>query len=105
MGGGGAWELGSKYADIWAAVAPISGPANLPAVEKLRHMPVLAVHGDADTVVLVDASRSMVAALKKVDAEVKYIEVPGGSHGSVSEPNMGAIFDFFDGHVKPAGKT
>jgi hypothetical protein len=42
----------------------------------------------------------MVAALKKEDAEVKYIEVPGGSHGSVSEPNMGAIFDFFDAHTK-----
>ncbi len=100
MGGGGTWELGSKYADIWAAIAPISGPANLAAVPKLRHMPVLAVHGDADTVVLVDASRSMVEALKKEDAEVKYIEVPGGSHGSVSAPNMAAIFDFFDAHTK-----
>jgi len=100
MGGGGTWELGSKYADIWAAIAPISGPANLAAIPKLRHMPVLAVHGDADTVVLVEASRSMVAALKKEDAEVKYIEVPGGSHGSVSAPNMGAIFDFFDAHTK-----
>jgi poly(3-hydroxybutyrate) depolymerase len=100
MGGGGTWELGARYANIWAAIAPISGPANLPAVEKLRHMPVLAVHGDADTVVLVDASRSMVAALKKQDTEVKYIEVPGGSHGSVSAPNMSAIFDFFDAHTK-----
>ncbi len=101
LGGGGTWELGAKYANIWAAIAPISGPANLPAVDRLRHTPVLAVHGDADTVVLVDASRSMVAALKKLDGEVKYIEVSGGSHGSVSAPNMGAIFDFFDAHKKP----
>jgi poly(3-hydroxybutyrate) depolymerase len=101
MGGGGTWQLGAKYANIWAAIAPISGPANLPATEKLSHTPVMAVHGDADTVVLVENSRSMVAALKKLgNTDVKYVEVPGGSHGSVSAPNMAGIFDFLAAHQR-----
>jgi hypothetical protein len=32
--------------------------------------------------------------------EVNYIEVPGGSHGSVAGPSMPALFDFFDAHRK-----
>ena len=96
----GSWV--GKYADIWAAIAPISGPENPAAAEKVRHLPIMVVHGDADTVVPVEASRHMVEALKKLDADVKYVEVPGGSHGSVSEPNMAAIFDFFAAHVKTA---
>jgi hypothetical protein len=31
---------------------------------------------------------------------MKYIEVPGGTHGDVAGPNMSAIFDFFDTHKK-----
>jgi hypothetical protein len=42
----------------------------------------------------------MVEAMKKLGTEVKYIEVPGGSHTSVPGPNMAAIFDFFDSHRK-----
>ena len=44
MGGGGTWQLGGKYADIWAAIAPISGPENPAAAEKVRHLPI---HGGA----------------------------------------------------------
>jgi poly(3-hydroxybutyrate) depolymerase len=100
MGGIGTWALGAKYPEMWAALAPISGAGNPATVEKMRAIPEIVVHGDADDVVPVDSSRAMVAEMKRLGVEVKYIEVPGGSHISVPGPNMAAIFDFFDAHRK-----
>ncbi len=103
MGGIGTWALGAKYPAIWAVLAPISGLGNPSTVETMRHIPEIVVHGDADNVVPVGSSRAMVAAMKKLGVDVKYIEVPGGSHTDVPGPNMAAIFDFFDSHRKDAG--
>jgi len=103
MGGFGTWVLGPKYPTIWAAMAPISGGGQPASLEKIRDIPEIVVHGDADNVVPVGSSRTMVEAAKKLGIEVKYIEVPGGTHGDVAAPSMSAIFDFFDAHRK--GKT
>ena len=105
MGGIGTWALGAKHAEIWAALGPIAGLGNPATVESMRNIPEIVVHGDADNVVPVNSSRVMVAAMNKLGVEVKYIEVPGGSHVDVAGPNMAAIFDFFDAHRKGAGST
>jgi len=42
----------------------------------------------------------MVAKLKELGTEFKYIEVPGGLHSDVVAPNMAAVIDFFDAHRK-----
>lgn len=105
MGGIGTWALGAKYPDIWAALAPIAGTGSPAAVERMRHIAQIVVHGDADATVSVNGSRNMVAAMKTHGAEVTYIEVPGGSHGGVVVPNLAAIFDFFDTHRKPTVST
>jgi len=47
----------------------------------------------------------MVAKLKELGTEVKYIEVPGGSHSGVVAPNLANIFEFFDAHKKAAKTT
>ena len=44
----------------------------------------------------------MVEKMKELGVEVKYVEVPGGTHGSVVAPNIGAILEFFDAHKKNA---
>jgi predicted peptidase len=100
MGGIGTWALAAKYPDLWAALGPISGTGNPATVEKMRAIPEIVVHGDADDVVPVTGTRAMVAEMKKLGVEVKYIEVPGGNHGNVAGTNMAAIFDFFDAHRK-----
>jgi dienelactone hydrolase len=100
MGGFGTWVLGPKYPTIWAAMAPISGGGQPASLEKIRDIPEIVVHGNADNTVPVGSSRMMVEAAKKLGIEVKYIEVPGGTHGDVAAPNMSAIFDFFDAHRK-----
>ncbi|HEY6306385.1 MAG TPA: PHB depolymerase family esterase [Candidatus Angelobacter sp.] len=103
MGGIGTWALGAKYPEMWAALAPISGYGSPATVEKMKAIPEIVVHGDADDVVPVNGSRVMVAEMKKLGVDVKYIEVPGGSHVSVAGSNMAAIFDFFDAHRKGQG--
>ena len=90
--------------DIWAAIAPISGSAP-DTLEKIRGVPEIIVHGDNDPTVNVSGSRTMVAKLKELGVEHKYIEVPGGLHSDVVAPNIAAIVEFFDAHRKAPKPT
>jgi poly(3-hydroxybutyrate) depolymerase len=102
MGAIGTWKIAPKYPDIWAAIAPFSG-AGVPAtLERIRTVPEIIVHGDADPTVNVSGSRNMVAKLKELGVEHKYIEVPGGVHSDVVAPNLKAVIEFFDTHKKTA---
>jgi poly(3-hydroxybutyrate) depolymerase len=96
MGGIGTWALGAKYPDVWAALAPFAGLGNPASVERMRHIPQIVVHGDADPTVNVSGSRNMVAMMKKLGVDHTYIEVPGGNHIDVVVPNLSRVFDFFD---------
>jgi len=100
MGGIGTWKLAPKFPDIWAALGPIAGNGVPDTLEKIRHIPQIIVHGDADPTVPVSGSRNMVAKLKELGAEHKYIEVPGGLHSDVVAPNVAAIVEFFNEHKK-----
>jgi dipeptidyl aminopeptidase/acylaminoacyl peptidase len=71
----------------------------------VRTIPEIIVHGDADPTVNVAGSRTMVAKLKELGTEFKYVEVPGGLRSDVVAPNLAAIIDFFDAHRKPAKAT
>jgi poly(3-hydroxybutyrate) depolymerase len=98
MGGSGTWYLGAKYAEKWAAMAPIAGPTAAPNAypfDRLKGMPVIACHGDADATVPVAATRAMVAGMKEHGLSPIYVEVPGASHGSVVAVVMPRIFEFF----------
>jgi len=104
MGGYGTWSVAMSHPEVFAALAPISGGSSTPAgLPKIAHIPQLVVHGDTDPTVPVERSRVMVEAGKKLGAEIKYIEVPGGDHGSVVAPNFPAVFDWFDTHKRKSG--
>jgi len=105
MGGIGTWKLAPKFPDIWAALGPIAGTGVPDTLEKIRHIPQIIVHGDADPTVPVSGSRNMVAKLKELGAEHKYIEVPGGLHSDVVAPNLAAIVEFFNTHRKSVKAT
>ena len=105
MGGIGTWRVAAKYPDIWAAIAPISGLGTPDTLDHIRHVPEIVVHGDDDATVNVSGSRTMVAKLKELGTEVKYVEVPGGSHSGVVAPNLAAVIDFFDAHRKTGRPT
>ena len=105
MGGIGTWKLAPKYPDVWAAIAPFSGNGAPDTLEKIRSVPEIIVHGDADPTVNVSGSRAMVAKLNELGTEHKYIEVPGGLHSDVVAPNIAAAIEFFDAHRKPVRST
>jgi len=102
MGGIGTWAIAPKYPDIWAAIAPLSGLGSPDSLASIRNVPEIIVHGDNDPTVNVSGSRTMVAKLKELGVDYKYIEVPGGVHSDVVAPNLAAVIEFFDAHRKTA---
>lgn len=92
MGGYGTWNVGLRYADRFAAIAPFAGGIsrleNVQArddrsralLANATHLPVFVVHGDADPVVPVRFSRTITDELRGLGADVTYEEVPGGPH-------------------------
>ena len=105
MGAIGTWKIAPKYPDIWAAIAPFSGSGAADTLQRIRAVPEIIVHGDADPTVNVAGSRAMAATLKELGTEFKYIEVPGGLHSDVVAPNLAAVIDFFDAHKKAVKST
>jgi predicted peptidase len=98
MGAAGAWHLGAKFPERWAAIACFAGSGDPATEERMRALPQFVVHGDADEVVPVARSRAMVAEMKRLGIEYRYVEVPGGDHNRILEPNIEAAFEFFDKH-------
>lgn len=102
MGGGGTWHIGSKYPDIWAALAPMA-PAVYRSPDELvaaRDLPVMVVMGDADESVDVDVTRQWVAKMEELGMEYEYIEVPGGTHFSAGRDNIDKVFEFLSRHAR-----
>jgi predicted peptidase len=100
MGGGGTWYIGSKYPDLWAALAPMA-PAVYRSPDELvaaRHLPVMVVMGDADEAVDVNVTRQWVAKMQELGMEYEYIEVPGGTHFSAGRDNIDRVFEFLSRH-------
>jgi len=98
MGGFGTWSIAMDHPDLFAAIAPISGGGDPKKMDRIVRIPELVVHGDSDNTVPVQRSREMVEAGRKTGAEIKYVEVPGGTHVGVAVPAFKDIFDWFDAH-------
>jgi poly(3-hydroxybutyrate) depolymerase len=108
MGGAGTLFLGSKHADVWAAVAPVA-PAAFSMTEsradilqglKDGGVPVMLVHGDEDEAVPVDLARTWVATMEELGMEHEYVELPGVTHGPVITVSQEHIYEFFGKHSK-----
>jgi poly(3-hydroxybutyrate) depolymerase len=98
MGGFGTWFLGQKHIDMWAAIAPMSGINENGLkeldIKKLAGLPVLVAVGEQETDTVV-ASQKAVAALKAAGGDVTYVEIAGGTHGSMVAPSTARIMEFF----------
>lgn len=108
MGGAGTLFLGSKHADIWAAIAPVA-PAAFSMTENRAEIlgrldeagvPVMIVHGAADELVPVDLARTWVATMEELGMEHEYVELPDVTHGPVITASQEHIFEFFGKHSK-----
>jgi poly(3-hydroxybutyrate) depolymerase len=106
-GGSAVWNIGVKYPTLWAAISPSAAPledANFP-YEKLKTLPVLVVHGDMDTTMVFDASKTMVDHAKAKGVDVTWLPVTGGQHVDAwALPEViKQEFDFFDAHARKTG--
>lgn len=99
MGGFGTWWLGQKYADTWAAIAPLSGV--LPGLDyqlpRLRNVAVHVSIGGAETPAWVEASRAQVAEMSGMGMTTGYFEPEGATHGSMIAPTVPRVLEFFSG--------
>jgi predicted peptidase len=89
MGAAGAWLLAFEEPDRFASLAPVCGwlssftkrdPAAF--ARRIAHIPTWIFHGDADTIVPVEESRVMYAALQRAGANVRYTELKAVAHNS-----------------------
>jgi len=82
MGGYGTWDLAARQPERFAAILPICGGGDETAAPRLAKLPIWCFHGDADEVVPVERSRSMVAAVRAAGGSPKYTEFRGVGHDS-----------------------
>jgi hypothetical protein len=74
LGGGGTWVTAQTHPDYFGAVAPVAGSTNSPSKACLiaaSNLPVWAFHGDADNVVSVNKSITMVNAINACNPSVR----------------------------------
>jgi predicted peptidase len=80
MGGSAAWSLAAAHPERFAAVVPVSGVGDPADARKLAALPIWAFHGAKDTIISVDYSRRMVAALRAAGGNIQYTEFPDSHH-------------------------
>lgn len=81
MGGSGSWRIAAEYPGVFAAVVPLCGGGDPKKADVLKATPIWAFHGDQDTDVPVERSRTMVDAIKAAGGElIEYSELVGEGH-------------------------
>lgn len=82
MGGFGAWSIAAADPSRWSALVPVAGGGQPEWAEKLKELPIWALHGVDDHAVVVERSREMIEALKAAGATPQFTEIEGGDHDS-----------------------
>lgn len=82
MGGFGCWKLAARQPELFAAVVPICSGGDPLQAPRLIHVPVWAVHGEADDVVPAEQSRRMVQAIRDAGGHPLYSELKAIAHDS-----------------------
>jgi predicted peptidase len=84
MGGYATWDIIQRRPDLFAAAAPICGGGDEKGAKAMAKLPIWAFHGDQDTAVKPERSRSMIAAIKAAGGAPKYTEYEKTGHDSWS---------------------
>lgn len=83
MGGYATWELLQRRPKLFAAALPCCGGGDTTLAPNLTDVAIWAFHGDADNVVPVYRSQSMVDAIRAAGGrKIRYREYPGVKHNS-----------------------
>lgn len=102
MGGYGTWAAIGKYANRFAAAAPICGGGDPATAKGIGKLPVWAFHGEDDRVVSVERSREMVKAIEAVEGNAKLTVYPGVGHDSYTRTYANPeLYQWFLKHKRP----
>ena len=85
MGGYGTWSLALAQPERFAAIVPICGGGKPYLARRLKDLPVWAFHGAQDTVVPLEESEQMVAAIKEAGGAPRLTIYPDAGHDSWTE--------------------
>lgn len=84
IGGSGAWRLGARRPDLFAAVVPVCGAGDPGQAKALVSVPIWAVHGSADSVIPVRLTQEMITSIQSCGGQPRYTELQGVDHNSWS---------------------
>jgi acetyl esterase/lipase len=102
MGGRGSWDIGTAHPERFAAVAPICGPGDPEAADRLKGLPVWTFCGDADRDETVLNLRTMVDRLRRAGNAAKLTEYRGVGHNSWDRAYNGLeLIDWMLAQSKP----
>jgi predicted peptidase len=83
QGGHGAWEIGARHPDVWAAIAPICGYGDPALVaDGLKATPIWCFHGEDDHVVPARQTIDMAAAVRAAGGNPRVTLYPRVDHNS-----------------------
>lgn len=103
-GGAGAYYLGPKFAENWAAIATGGGTvsANNYPFDRLKQFatPVHIFYGDGDSAGVRNASQTLGKAMTDHGIEVDLVEYKGFNHDTTPGAAVPHLFEFFDAHVR-----
>ena len=97
-GGRGVWEIGLKFPQLFAAIAPVCGGTDLARIlaNNAEGLDIFVFHGRRDAVISVNESRAIVSLLRRRGMSVEYTEYEELGHdASWVVYRDGAIFDLF----------
>jgi len=101
MGGMGTYVLGQKYAERWAAIAPMSGTLAdaTYSLDRLTNVAVMLSAGSTETAT-VAAAQAQVEQMKTMGIVTGLWIEPNGTHGSMIAPTLPKVLDFFTDKVR-----
>ncbi len=80
FGGLGVWEIGAQHADQFAALVPVSGPANVDVATKVAGLPAWAFASKEDPFVPAANSEAMCQAIQTHGGRAQLTEFDGNEH-------------------------
>ncbi len=80
MGGNGAWDVITRYPEIFAAAIPICGWGNRLMAHHAKEIPLWVFHGDEDPVIPLERSQEMVDAFRHAGGNVALTVYPETGH-------------------------
>ena len=85
MGGLGTLAISIEEPDLFSAIVPVCGGADLEKIDRLERLPIWLFHGDKDEVIPVENSISIYEALEPKNKRVLLTIYEGVGHDSWTE--------------------